>query len=148
MALEDTLKTDLKTAMKARESLRVSTIKLILSDLKNQQIAKQGPLDDAEELALLSRQAKQRREAIEQYEKGGRQDLADNEAAELKIIETYLPQQLSVAEVEALIADIVAATGAASRRDMGKVMGQLMPKVKGRFPGKDVKALVEKVLPA
>lgn len=148
MALEDTLKNDLKSAMKARESQRVSTIKLLLADMKNQQIAKQGPLTEEDELATLTRQAKQRREAIEQYAKGGRQDLVESESAELAIIETYLPKQLSADEVEAIIREIVAATGAASRRDMGKVMGQLMPKVKGRFPGKDVKALVEKVLPA
>lgn len=148
MALEVTLKNDLKTAMKARDSLRVGTIKLLIADLQNRLIEKQAPLSEEEELALLSRQAKQRREAIDAYEKGGRADRAANEAAELLIIEEYLPKQLTPAEVEAIVAEIIAATGATSRKDMGKIMGQLMPRVKGRFPGKDVKSLVEKVLPA
>lgn len=148
MALAETLKNDLKTAMKAREALRVSTIKLVLADLQNRVIEKMAPLAEEEELALLARQAKQRREAIEAYEKAGRTDLAEQEAAELKIIEGYLPQQLSPAEVEAIIGELITATGATSRKEMGKLMGPLMARVKGRFPGKDVKALVEKALPA
>ncbi|PKN55499.1 MAG: aspartyl-tRNA amidotransferase [Deltaproteobacteria bacterium HGW-Deltaproteobacteria-14] len=148
MALEVTLKNDLKTAMKARDALRVGTIKLLIADLQNRLIEKQAPLSEEEELALLSRQAKQRREAIEAYTVGGREDRAASEAAELLVIEEYLPKQLTPAEVEAIVAEIIAATGATSRKDMGKIMGQLMPRVKGRFPGKDVKALVEKVLPA
>lgn len=148
MALADTLKSDLKTAMKARDAQRVGTIKLLLADLANRVIEKQAPLDESEELALLSRHAKQRREAEEAFTQGGRLELAANEAAELVIIEEYLPKQLSVDEVRAIIADVIAATGATSRKQMGKVMGPLMPKVKGRFPGKDVKALVEEALPA
>ena len=148
MALEETLKADLKTAMKGHEATRVSTIKLVLADLKNRTIEKLGPLNEEEELALLSRQAKQRREAIEAYEKANRPDLAAQEAQELVIIEGYLPKQLSVAEVQAIIAEIVAAAGVTSRKEMGKVMGPLMARVKGRFPGKDVKSLVEAVLPA
>lgn len=148
MALADTLKSDLKTAMKARDSQRVGTIKLLLADLANRVIEKQAPLEESEELALLSRHAKQRREAEEAFTQGGRLELAANEAAERAIIEEYLPKQLTADEVRAIIAEVIAATGATSRREMGKVMGPLMPKVKGRFPGKDVKALVEEALPA
>jgi uncharacterized protein YqeY len=146
MSLKDTLMTDMKTAMKARESVRLGTIRMMLADLKNQTLAKGGEIDEAGELALLSKHAKQRREAKDAFEKGGRQDLADNEAAELIIIEGYLPAQLSPAEVEAIVAEIVTETGASSMRDMGKVMGKLMPKVKGRFPGSEVKRYVEAAL--
>lgn len=146
MALEAQLKSDMKDAMKARDKVRLGTIKMLLADLKNQQIAAGGELSEGDELTLLARQAKQRREAQAEYERGNRPELAAQEAAELVIIEGYLPRQLTPDEVRAIIAEIVAATGATSKREMGKVMGPLMSKVKGRFPGSDVKALVEEAL--
>lgn len=147
MALKDKLNDDVKTAMKARDQVRLDTIRMLLADAKNQAIAKMGELDEAEELALLSKHKKQREESITAFRGGGREDLALNEEAQLKILLEYLPRQLDRAEVEAIIKGIVAEVGATSKKDMGKVMGKLMPQVKGRFPGDQVKALVEAALP-
>lgn len=146
MPLLETLSADLKTAMKARESVRVQTVRLLISEVKNAAIAKGGALDEAGELQLLSSQAKRRRESIDAYTSGGRMDLADQEAAELAVIEGYLPAPLTVDEVRALVEAAIAQTGAESMREMGKVMGLLMPQVRGRFPGKDVKPIVQGLL--
>lgn len=147
MALKDKLNDDVKTAMKARDQVRLDTVRMLLADVKNQIIAKMGELDEAEELALLSKHKKQREESIVAFRGGGREDLAKNEEAQLVILMTYLPKQLDRGEVEAIIKGIVAEVGATSKKDMGKVMGKLMPQVKGRFPGDQVKALVEAALP-
>ncbi len=147
MALKDKLNEDVKTAMKARDQVRLDTVRMLLADVKNQIIAKMGELDEAEELALLSKHKKQREESIVAFRGGGREDLAKNEEAQLVILMTYLPKQLDRGEVEAIIKGIVAEVGATSKKDMGKVMGKLMPQVKGRFPGDQVKALVEAALP-
>jgi len=148
MALEDVLKSDLKTAMKARDATRLATLRLLLSEHKNQVIAKGGPLTEADELAILTRAAKQRGEAIEAYAKAGRTELREEEEAQLAIIKGYLPDELSEAEVAAMVEEAIAATGAQSRREMGKVMGLLMPKVKGRFPGQRLRELIEAALGA
>ncbi len=142
MPLLDTLTADLKTAMKARDSARVGCVRLLINEVKNAAIAKGEPLDEAGELQLLSSQAKRRRESIEAYRKGGRDDLAESEAAELVVIEGYLPAPLDAAEVTVIVEAAIAETGAAGMRDMGKVMGRVMPQVRGRFPGKDVKPIV------
>ena len=147
MALKDKLNDDVKTAMKARDQVRLDTVRMLLADVKNQIIAKMGELDEAEELALLSKHKKQREESIVAFRGGAREDLAKNEEAQLAILMTYLPKQLDRAEVEAIIKGIVTEVGATSKKDMGKVMGKLMPQVKGRFPGDQVKALVEAALP-
>ena len=147
MALKDKLNDDVKTAMKARDQVRLDTVRMLLADVKNQIIAKMGELDEAEELALLSKHKKQREESIVAFRGGGREDLAKNEEAQLVILMTYLPKQLNRGEVETIIKGIVAEVGATSKKDMGKVMGKLMPQVKGRFPGDQVKALVEAALP-
>ena len=146
MALLETLTTDMKIAMKAREKVRLGTIRLLISELKNLQIKTGKGLDDAEELSFLSSQAKRRRESIEAYEKAGRDDLRDQEVAELAVINTYLPAPLTEDEVRTIVRDAVAEAGAQSKRDMGKVMKLVMPKVKGRFPGKGVRPLVEEAL--
>lgn len=152
MSLRDKLTEDLKTAMKARDQVRLDTVRMLLADLKNVAIAQmkgpQGDLDDADALALLSRHKKQREESITAFRAGGREDLALIEEAQIKIILTYLPEQLSREEVEVIVRGIVAEVGATSRKDVGKVMGKLMAKVKGRFPGDQVKGIVESVLPA
>jgi len=147
MALKDKLNEDVKTAMKARDQVRLDTVRMLLADVKNQAIAKMGELDEAEELALLSKHKKQREESIVAFRNGGREDLAKNEEAQLQVLLTYLPKQLDRAEVEAIIKGIIAEVGATSKKEMGKVMGKLMPQVKGRFPGDQVKALVEAALP-
>ena len=146
MSLKERMQTELKEAMKAHDELKVSTLRLLSSAIKNKEIDERKPLDDEGLLAILSTAAKQRRESIEQYEKGGRQDLADKEKAELAIIQGYLPQQLSKEEVAALIKETIAETGAAGAKDMGKVMKALMPKVKGKADGKLVNELVKELL--
>lgn len=149
MSLRDKLTEDLKKAMKARDQVRLDTVRGLITELKNLEITKRGEgkeLTDADELAVLARARKQRNESIAAFEDAGRAELADNERAQLKVILEYLPEQLSVEEVTAAAKEIIAAVGATSKRDMGKVMGQLMPKVKGRFPGKDVKPIVEGLL--
>ncbi len=146
MSIKESLKSDLVTAMKARDELRLSTLRLITSAIKNKEIDERKELDDDGVLAVLNTAAKQRRDSIEQYEKGGRIDLADKEKAELVIIQGYLPQQLSKDEVAAIIKETVAETGAAGAKDMGKVMKALMPKVKGKADGKLVNELVKELL--
>lgn len=146
MTLKERLKTELVEAMKAKDALKVSTIRLINSTIKNREIDGRKELDDEAVLGVLSTAAKQRRESIEQYEKGGRQELADKEKAELVIIQTYMPSQLGRDELVAIIKEAVSETGAAGAKDMGKVMKALMPKVKGKADGKLVGELVKEVL--
>jgi uncharacterized protein YqeY len=145
MALLDTLNTDLKTAMKARDEVRVATVRLLVSEVRNERIAKGRDLTEADELDVLSRAAKRRRESIEAYGKAGRDDLAAQERAELAVIEGYLPKALTPDEVRAIVREVASEVGATSARDIGKLMGALMPRLKGRFPGKDVKPIVDEV---
>jgi len=152
MALKDKLNDDLKVAMKARDQVRLDTLRAILSELKNMSIAQRGEggsgdLAEADELAVLSRARKQREESITAFRNGAREDLAKNEEAQLAIILEYLPKQLSVDEVKAIVQGVIAELGATSKKDMGKVMGKLMPQLKGRFPGDQVKPVVEALLP-
>ena len=146
MALIETLNADVKAAMKSGDSVRLTTIRLLIAALKNERIARERELTAEEELQLLATQAKRRRESIALYQQGGRDDLEAQERSELAVIEEYLPAQLSEDDVRGIVAEIVAATGAESMRDMGKVMGQLMPKIKGRFDGKLAKGLVQAAL--
>ena len=146
MALIDTLKGDVKAAMKSGDKPRLATIRMLVAALQNERIARERELSADEELQLLATQAKRRRESIDLYTKGGRDDLAATEREELAVIEGYLPAQLTEEDVRGMVAEIVAATGAESMRDMGKVMGQLMPKLKGRFDGKLAKGLVQSAL--
>ncbi|MCB9726876.1 MAG: GatB/YqeY domain-containing protein [Deltaproteobacteria bacterium] len=146
MGLGEQLRADMKEAMKAGDKVRLSTVRMLISELHNAQLAAMDTVDEAGELEMLVRQAKRRRESIEAYGKAGRDDLVAGEAAELAVIETYLPQPLSADEAKAMVDEAVAETGATSMKDMGRVMSAVMPKLKGRFPGKDVKPLVEAAL--
>ena len=148
MALLDTLSTDLKVAMKARDKAGVRTIRLLISEMKNAAIAKGAALTAEDELQLLATQAKRRSESIEAYGKGGREDLVTSEREELEVIQGYLPEPLTADQVRELVAEAIAATGASGMRDMGKVMGRVMPQVKGRFPGKEVRPIVQGLLDA
>jgi uncharacterized protein YqeY len=136
------LKTDMKTAMKAREKEKLQTIRSLISSLQNAGIDKQGDLDEDDVIDVLSTEAKKRREAIDAYTEGGRQELADKEEAELRVIEDYLPPQMSDEEAEALVDEAIDKTGASSKADMGKVMGFVMPKVKGVYDGSKIKDIV------
>lgn len=132
MSLKDQITEDMKVAMKAGEKDRLKVVRLILAAVKQVEIDKRIELDDAAVLGILEKMVKQRRDSIEQFEKGGRDDLAAIELAEIEVLDTYLPEQLSEAEVDALIDAAIAATGADSIRDMGKVMGQVKAQAAGR----------------
>jgi uncharacterized protein len=141
MTLADTVKSDLTTAMKAGERDRVGALRLILSEL--QKAAKEGSDD---ELAVLRRERKRRVESASAFRAGGRDELADQEESEARIIEGYLPAELSDAELQAIVAAAVAESGASSPKDMGAVMKAAMPKVAGRADGKRVSAIATQAL--
>jgi uncharacterized protein len=132
MALKDRITEDMKTAMRAADKERLGTVRLLLAAIKQREVDERISLDDGQVLAVIEKMIKQRREAIAQFESGGRSDLAAKENAEIGVLQAYLPAQLTPAEVEALIAEAIAATGAASIKDMGKVMGFVKPKAQGR----------------
>jgi len=132
MSLKDQITEDLKTAMKAGEKSRVSIIRMITAAFKQVEVDERIEIDDARALVILDKMLKQRRESIVQYEKGERQDLADIEKAEIEVIKTWMPEPLSDAEIDAMVEQAVAESGAESIRDMGKVMGLLKPKMQGR----------------
>lgn len=146
MHLKDKITQDMKEAMKARDQLKLSTLRLLVSEIKNREIDAKGELKDEDILALVQKAVKQRQDSISQYEKGGRQDLAEKEKAEMEILKTYLPEELSREEILQIIDEAIAATGASSPKEMGKVMREVMPKVKGRADGKLVNELVRKRL--
>ena len=140
------IRADQKTALKAGERLRLSTLRLLASELHNRRIEAGRDLTDEEAMEVLGRALKKRREAQEQYAKAGREDRAEVEAAEAEVIEGYLPARLAGSELDAPIDEAVAATGAASARDFGSVMGHLMPRVKGRADGAEVSRKVKERL--
>jgi uncharacterized protein len=146
MALIDKLQDQMKQAMKSRDALRLSTIRLVISSVGYARIEKGRELTDDDVLEVLARAAKQRKESIEAAEQGGRLDVAEKERAELEIINEYLPKQLTEDEVEALAREIAAEVGAASIKDMGKVMGPLMQRTHGRADGKLAGKVVESIL--
>jgi len=147
MSLKDRISDDIKTAMKAKDKLRLETVRSIKKVILERETlvrpSGQAALTPDQELEVLTQLAKQRKDSVAQYTKAGRDDLATQEAQELAIIEEYLPQQLSDAEVEAVIDELIAQTGAASAKDMGKVMGPAMQQLKGRADGGKVQALVK-----
>lgn len=142
------LESDLKTAMKAGEKRRVSTLRLLLSNLKNTRIELQREVTDEEVEAAIRRAVKQRREAIEQYAAGGRADLVAAETEELGILEAYLPKALSDAELEEAVRGIIAEKGFASGKDVGRVMKELMARddLKGRVEGKRAQEIARRLL--
>jgi len=132
MSMKDQITADMKSAMKAGEKDRLKVVRLILAAVKQIEVDKRIEVDDAGVLAVLEKMVKQRRDSIEQFQNGNRQDLADIEIAEIAVLDTYLPEQLSDTEVDKIVDDAIAATGAESIRDMGKVMGQIKTKAAGR----------------
>ena len=123
---------DVKAAMKAKDKPRLGVLRLITAAIKQREVDERITLDDDQVLAVLEKMIKQRKDSIAQYEKAGRDELAKQEAFEIGIIQDYLPEQLSDAEIDALIAEAISSSGAASMKDMGKVMGMLKPKLAGR----------------
>ena len=132
MPLREQLNDEIKNAMKARETERLNALRLMLSAVKQREVDERITLDDAGVIGVVEKMIKQRKDSIAQYEKAARQDLADKEKFEIGVIESYLPQQLSQAQIDAIIAEAIAATGATSAADMGKVMGMVKPKLAGR----------------
>lgn len=149
-ALKDRLRADLTTAMKARDSLRSSTLRMVLTAVTNAEVSgkEARELSDEDVLGILGKEAKKRREAADAFAQGGRVESAEKERAEADVIAEYLPAQLDEAELARLVADAIAATGAADEgmRAMGKVMGRVQPQVKGRADGGAVAAEVRRQL--
>ncbi len=142
----DKLSADLKEAMKARDETRMLVLRGILTELKNERVKKMKDLSEGEVLNVLQRCAKQRKDAIEQYESGGRGDLAEREAEELKIVESYLPEQMSDEDTEALVLKTIEEIGAIGKRDTGKVMKAIMSEYRGKIDGAKVRDVVSKHL--
>ena len=143
MSLKDDITADMKEAMKAKDSARLGSIRLLQAAIQRKEVDERIELDDAQVTAVLDRMAKQRRESISQFEKAGRDDLIAQEVMELEIIQSYLPEQLGEDEINALIDSAIQATGASGMQDMGKVMGQLKPKLQGRADMGAVSALIK-----
>ncbi len=146
MGLADKLNEDMKAAMKSGDKARLSTIRQLRAQLKDEQIALGHELSEEEALAVLTRAAKKRREAIDMYEKGGRKDLSEAEQAELAVIQEYLPKALDEKELLEIIEAAIQETGAAGMADFGKVMKIVMTKTRGRADGKTVQSLVKQKL--
>ncbi|SDC37482.1 hypothetical protein SAMN05428966_101667 [Massilia sp. PDC64] len=146
MSLKDQITDDMKAAMRAKESERLATIRLLIAEIKRKEVDERIELTDAQVLAVVEKMIKQRKDSITQFENGGRQDLADKEKSELAVLSAYMPAGLSDEEVAAEVAAAVAASGAAGPQDMGKVMGILKPKLAGRADMTAVSAQVKKAL--
>jgi uncharacterized protein len=144
MSLLDQVQNDTKDAMRAGDRERVGALRLIVNEL--QKAHKDGTGDQADEVAVLQRERKRRIEAADAYRDADRQDLAESEQREADIIAAYLPEQMSDEDLRAVVGDVVAESGAASPKEMGKVMSQVMPKVQGRADGKRVSAMVKELL--
>lgn len=146
MSLLQRFDDDLKVALKASDSLRVSVLRMAKAALKNKQIDKGGELSEEEIVSVLSTLSKQRKESIEQFSKGGREDLAEKERQELAILQSYMPEQLSPEELDSIIIEAIKESSAQGIKDMGKVMRLLMPRVKGAADGKVVNQRVKELL--
>lgn len=146
MSLKEQINEDMKAAMRAKDSGRLATIRLLTAAIKQKEVDERIEVSDEQVLAIIEKMTKQRKDSISQFEAGGRQDLADIEKAELAILATYMPAALSEAEVQAEVAAAVAAVGAAGPQDMGKVMGVLKPKLAGRADMTAVSAMVKATL--
>lgn len=148
MSLKTTITDDMKSAMKAGDKDRLKVVRLVLAAIKQVEVDTRTELDDAAILSVITKMVKQRRDSIEQFEKGNREDLAAIERGEISVLETYLPEQMSDDEIAQLVNDVIASTGAASMRDMGKVMGQIKAKAAGRADMGAVSAVIKERLAA
>ncbi len=143
MSLKQQITDDMKAAMRARETARLGAIRLLLAAMKQREVDERIELTDADVVAIIEKMNKQRRDSISQYEAAGRQDLADVEKFEMSVLANYMPQQFSEAEINTAVAEAIAATGAVSQQDMGKVMGILKPKLAGRADMGKVSAMIK-----
>ncbi|MGP4080415.1 GatB/YqeY domain-containing protein [Pseudalkalibacillus sp. R45] len=146
MSLLDRLNQDMKQAMKNKEKQRLTVIRMVKSSLQNESIKLGHELNEEEELTVLSREVKQRKDSLQEFKKAGREDLVENLRQEIAILNEYLPEQLSEEEVNQIVKETIEQVGATSKQDMGKVMGAIMPKVKGKADGGLVNRLVQQNL--
>src|SRR5215469_9757253 len=149
MGLSDQIQKDMVEAMRSRDELRLSTLRMVKAAIKNKEVEKRAPLDDKEAQQVLATLVKQRKDSIEQFLKGGRQELADKEAAEIKIIEAYLPKAVGEEEIAAAVKAVIAEMGSPTLKDMGTVMKNVMAKLQtsgARVEGKTVSEMVKKQL--
>jgi uncharacterized protein len=147
MSLAEKIRADLTESMKARDTERTSTLRMLQSALKNQQIELKRELEDAEVMSVIQKAVKQRLDSIEQFEKANRPELAAKEKSEMELLKTYLPAELSDSELEAGLQEIVTSTGATSKKDLGKVMKEATARFKGRADGKKIQEIVSRLLP-
>jgi uncharacterized protein YqeY len=145
--LTEKVRADMTAAMKAQEKERLSVIRMLQSALKNEQIDAGHELSDEEAMSVIRKSVKQRQDSIEQYSNAGRNELADKERAEMEILKSYLPAEMSEEELETGLREIVAATGAQSKKDLGKVMKEATARYKGRADGKKIQEIVSRLLP-
>ncbi|MEO8007611.1 MAG: GatB/YqeY domain-containing protein [Betaproteobacteria bacterium] len=143
MLLKDQITEDMKTAMRAKDAPRLSAIRLLLAAVKQREVDERIELTDTDVLAIIEKMIKQRRDSIEQFEKGARQDLADKEQFEITVLQGYMPAAMSAAEVDATVTDVISSSGAKRMADMGKVMALLKPRLAGRADMGKVSALVK-----
>lgn len=144
--LKQRIQDDMKSAMKGGDKPRLGVIRLLMAAIKQREVDERIELDDTQILAVLDKMVKQRRDSISQYEQAARPELAEQEAFEITILQEYLPEALSEQEIEAMVREAIQASGAESLRDMGKVMGQLKPKMQGRADMGAVSALIKQLL--
>jgi uncharacterized protein YqeY len=148
MTLKDNIREALKRALKQQQKVEVATLRLLLSEIKNAEIAQQKPADDNKVLDVITKEVKRRRESIEAFKQGNRSDLVAQEEAELAILMSYLPEQMSREEIIQVVRQVVDTVGAKGPSDKGKVMSQLMPQLKGKADGKEVSEIVTELLAA
>ena len=145
--LGETVRADLTAAMKAQEKERLSTLRMLQSAIKNEQISVGHELSDEEAMSVIRKAVKQRQDSIEQYTKGNRPELAEKERVEMEILKAYLPPELTDEEIESGVREIIASTGAQSKKDMGKVMKEATARYRGRVDGKKIQEIVARLLP-
>jgi uncharacterized protein YqeY len=148
MALKDSIQEALRVGLKRQQRVEVATLRLLLSEIKNAEIAQQKPADDNKVLDVIAKEVKRRRESIEAFKLGNRSDLVAQEEAELAVLMSYLPKQMSREEIITAARQVVNAVGAKGPSDKGKVMSQLMPQLKGKADGKEVSEIVSELLAA
>lgn len=146
MLLRERLDNEMKAAMKAKDSLKLSVIRLLRSEIRNAEISKREDLTEDEIMQVVVKEGKKRRESIEQFARAGREDLVEKESAELRMLMDYMPEQLDEAEIESIAREVILELRAASKADKGRVMGALMPRVRGKADGKLVNTLVDRLL--
>ena len=146
MSLKEDIAASVKDAMRKKEKVRLGVLRMLMSEMKNRQIESQKELEEADILQVITRMVKQRHDSAEQFTKGGREELAAKEMSEIEVLQGYLPEALSETDLEKLVKEAIAETQATSKKDMGKIMKVVMPKIAGRADGKAVNVMVARLL--